>query len=83
MKPDGESVYRDSCGEVRLVTSDYMLGGKLNDHDATDILFEPASHHRHSAPPDAFHRRALGTEERAPQKTTPAAHCRRRGLSGP
>lgn len=43
MKPLVESVYCDDCGEVRAVTYDYMPGGDLNDHDATDVLCD--NHH--------------------------------------
>jgi hypothetical protein len=38
VKPTVESVFCDDCGEIRPVSYDFLPGGAMSDHDATDIL---------------------------------------------
>jgi hypothetical protein len=38
MKPEVESIYCPDCEETRPLTRAFDHGGKLNDHDTTDLL---------------------------------------------
>ncbi len=56
MIPSVESVFCTDCGQIRPVSYDYMPGGLLNDHDATDILCDHGHiictlhHPKHTSP---------------------------------
>lgn len=58
MIPTVESIFCHDCNEVRPVISDFMPGGTLNDHDATDLVCDrhhivaTLHHPKHTAAPE-------------------------------